>query len=115
MYVTTEERLVEMRSGLHGDFAAQLAETYGVADSSNRQRLLEAFPKPFNNFASLVPTQDRMQLQRAEFDALDKLIEEDRRLKMTAVVDDDYPWVRGHYERALTEFLAACKANGRSV
>jgi hypothetical protein len=51
--------------------------------------------------------------QNAEFDALDALTEQWRRLKMTTVVDDDYPAVRRDYEVALRCFLDACVVNGR--
>ena len=56
---------------------------------------------------------DKIALMRAEFDAADKLTEQLRRLNMTAVVDDHYPEVRHDYESALTNFIAAMKANGR--
>lgn len=58
---------------------------------------------------------DRMALQSAEFDAMEKLADAWRSLTMTAIVDDDYPRVRHQYEGALTAFLTACKANGREV
>lgn len=56
---------------------------------------------------------DRMKTQRAEFDALDALIQANRALDVTAVVDDDYPEVRHVWEGALATFVAAMKANGR--
>lgn len=56
-----------------------------------------------------------MALQNAEFAAMRELAEQWERHTMTAVVDDDYPSVRAGYERALTAFLAACKANGRTM
>lgn len=56
-----------------------------------------------------------MDAQSAEFDAMQKLAEAWRSLTLTAVVDDDYPRVRHHYESALGVFLKACKANGRNV
>lgn len=55
----------------------------------------------------------RIKTQNNEFDALDLLVDEYRRLKLTAVVDDDYPSVRYDYECALRKFLSAAKANGR--
>lgn len=58
---------------------------------------------------------DRIALQNAEFSAMDDLAEQWRRLSLTAVVDDDYPAVRFEYEGALQSFLAACKANGRTM
>jgi hypothetical protein len=57
--------------------------------------------------------QDRMQTQRAEFDAMDNLAKAWRSLSMTAVVDDDYPSVRHSYESALAAFEKAMKENGR--
>jgi hypothetical protein len=53
--------------------------------------------------------------QNVEFDAMDRLAKEWRRLQLTAVVDDDYPEVRHDYEGACRDFLAACKANGRAI
>lgn len=61
------------------------------------------------------PTLDSVALQSEEFRALEELERQDRRLRMTAVVDDDYPEVRHAYEGALRAFLHACKANGRSM
>ena len=58
---------------------------------------------------------DRIALQNKEFDALDKLAKQWRRLQMTPVVDDDYPEVRHDYEGALSTFLTACKKNGRKA
>lgn len=55
----------------------------------------------------------RVKLQRAEFDAADKLASALRAHNMTAVVDDDYPEVRHRYESALATLVAAMKANGR--
>lgn len=54
---------------------------------------------------------DRIQLQNDEFNALDRLGEAWRRLKQTAVVDDDYPEMRHRYEAALRDFIAALRAN----
>jgi hypothetical protein len=61
------------------------------------------------------PMEERMKLQRAEFDAADNLANAIRAHGMTPVVDDDYPEVRQRYEDALREFLSACKANGRTM
>lgn len=55
----------------------------------------------------------RMAYQTAEFDAVERLSEQYRRLTLTAVVDDDYPAVRHDYERALKAMLEACAYNGR--
>jgi hypothetical protein len=52
---------------------------------------------------------DRLELQRLEFDALDRLMVAYNR--MPPVVDDDYPEARHRYEGALTDFLTACKNN----
>lgn len=57
---------------------------------------------------------DRMVLQNAEFDALERLMATTNGLFQTAVVDDDYPEMRHRYEGALHDFLQACKANGRN-
>lgn len=56
---------------------------------------------------------DRMQLQSDEFDAVEKLSEQYRRITCTPVVDDDYPAVRNDYEFALSQLIAALRANGR--
>lgn len=55
----------------------------------------------------------RMELQCAEFDAMDVLAKAYGSLQLTPIVDDDYPAVRHRYEGALRTFLSACKANGR--
>ena len=55
----------------------------------------------------------QMKLQNAEFDAAARFGETLRAHNMTAVVDDDYPEVRHHYESALADLLRAMKANGR--
>lgn len=62
-----------------------------------------------------IPTEDRMKLQRAEFDAADELANAIRAHGMTPVVDDDYPEVRHRYEGALQTFLRAIRANGRKL
>lgn len=55
----------------------------------------------------------RIDLQNAEFDALEKLIEKYKTLCTVAVVDDDYPEYRHYYESALKTFIDALRANGR--
>lgn len=57
----------------------------------------------------------KMKLQNAEFDAVSKLTVEWRRLQMTAVVDDDYPYIRSGYEGAVHAFLKASQDNGRTM
>lgn len=56
---------------------------------------------------------DKMALQGAEFEAVNRLATEWRVLQMTPPVDDDYPYIRSGYERAVQGFLKACQANGR--
>jgi hypothetical protein len=56
---------------------------------------------------------DRIALQNAEFDALNKLIEKYQTLCTIAVVDDDYPEFRHYYEGALKNFIDALRKNGR--
>lgn len=56
---------------------------------------------------------DRIILQNAEFEAVNNLAVEWRRLQMTAVVDDEYAYVRSGYEGAMDRFLKATRANGR--
>lgn len=51
--------------------------------------------------------------QANEFDAMARLAKAYKNLP--AIVDDDYPECRHKYESAVKDFLAACKANGRSV
>lgn len=60
-------------------------------------------------------TTDRIDLQNREFDAVEELSKQWKRLQMTPPVDDDYPAVRHDYEGALRGFLAAAKANGRTM
>lgn len=60
------------------------------------------------------PPLTRFELQTAEFDAVAELSNQYRWLCATPIVDDDYPAVRHRYEGALTTFLRACAANGRS-
>lgn len=56
---------------------------------------------------------DPMELQRAEFNAVDELTKQWRRLQLTAIVDDDYPVVRYDYESALHSLIEALNDNGR--
>lgn len=53
----------------------------------------------------------RIEIQRAEFDAVVRLIETYRR--QPAIVDNDYPEWRHDYEGSINELLRACVANGR--
>jgi hypothetical protein len=55
--------------------------------------------------------EERMGLQKAEFDALDDLIRAYK--NMPAVVDDDYRMMRHYYETALTNFIGALNNNRR--
>lgn len=57
--------------------------------------------------------QQRIAYQNGEFDAVEKLAEQYRRLSLTPVVDDYYPSVRQDYENALKVPLEACAYNGR--
>lgn len=59
--------------------------------------------------------EQRMKTQNDEFDAVDRLAKKWKLLQSTPVVDDDYPEVRHYYEGAVRDFLAACKANGRTM
>lgn len=54
---------------------------------------------------------DSLTRQRDEFDALSKLIVHYNNLP--AVVDDDYPEMRHHYESAMKDFVKALRDNGR--
>lgn len=56
---------------------------------------------------------DRIELQNKEFDAVSELAKQYRRIVMTAIVDDDYPEVRHQYESAARALLRAFVANGR--
>lgn len=61
----------------------------------------------------IVKADDRIGLQNLEFDAVDELMVQWRRLSMTAVVEDDYPAVRHDYEGALSNLVRMMQANGR--
>lgn len=54
---------------------------------------------------------ERMRLQKAEFDAVSELVKQYRRITLTAVVDNDYPSVRWDYDHALEEVLKAVMMN----
>jgi hypothetical protein len=56
-----------------------------------------------------------METQSAEFDAVLKLCEAHYAITLTAIVDDDYPMVRGRYESAMMDLLRALKKNGRTL
>lgn len=58
---------------------------------------------------------DKFKLQTAEFDAMAHLAEQYRRLTLTPIVDDDYPWVRFEYDKAVRIFIEACAANGHKM
>jgi len=51
--------------------------------------------------------------QSEEFDAVDALSKEYGRIKVTAIVDDDYPSVRSDYEYALMKLIDALRKNLR--
>ena len=54
---------------------------------------------------------DKMETQKAEFDAAAALTKAYRDITMTPIVDDDYPEVRHRYEGALHRFLRAVNEN----
>ncbi len=56
---------------------------------------------------------NKMELQSAEFDAVNQLGVAYRRLTMTPVVDDDYPEMRHYYESALNNLITALRKNKR--
>lgn len=53
----------------------------------------------------------RLNLQTAEFIALEALIVQNRRLSMIAIVDDDYPAAREEWELVMHHFLQAVVKN----
>jgi cation diffusion facilitator CzcD-associated flavoprotein CzcO len=65
-----------------------------------------------NRRASLM---NKMEAQKKEFDAVEKLAERYRAITTTPIVDDDYPEVRFYYERAVRDVIDAFRTNGRSV
>lgn len=54
-----------------------------------------------------------IDLQNEEFDAVAELSKEYRRIRLTPIVDDDYPEVRYAYERAIRSLIYALRENGR--
>lgn len=58
---------------------------------------------------------DRIELQTDEFSAADELARQIKRIRQTAVVDDDWPWVKHDYDRAADAFARAALANGRNT
>lgn len=62
---------------------------------------------------SIIDNSTALDRQNVEFDALTHLAAEWGNLKSVAVVDDDYPRARHHYESALKTFIAALETNGR--
>ncbi len=56
---------------------------------------------------------DGIAKQNVEFDAVDALAKQWRRIQMTPVVDDDYPEVRHGYESAMRTLIDAIRKNGR--
>jgi NTP pyrophosphatase (non-canonical NTP hydrolase) len=58
-------------------------------------------------------TAERMDNQNSEFDAVQRLAEQYRRISLTPVVDDDYPSVRHDYESAMRELIKSLRRNGR--
>lgn len=56
---------------------------------------------------------DRIALQNKEFEAMEELAKQWRRLQMTPPVDDDYEQVRFEYDQARRSFNDAQRANAR--
>lgn len=56
---------------------------------------------------------DAIDRQNAEFEAVDELAKQWRRLQMTPVVDDDYPEIRFEYEQAMRSLIKTIRVNGR--
>jgi hypothetical protein len=54
-----------------------------------------------------------IESQNVEFNAVNELAKQWRRIQLTPVVDDDYPEVRHDYESAMRSFIEAIRANGR--
>jgi hypothetical protein len=66
-------------------------------------------PKPF------AWDRDAIDRQNREFDAVNGLAHQWRRLTLTPVVDDDYPEVRFCYEQAMRSLLDALRINRPDV
>lgn len=62
---------------------------------------------------SIIDNSTAIDRQNVEFDALTHLAAEWTNLSRVAVVDDNYPRARHHYESALKTFIAALETNGR--
>ena len=58
---------------------------------------------------------DKMTTQGDEFEAVDRLAQQWKRIQLTPVVDNDYPAVRHDYDSAVQAAIRAFKANGRSM
>jgi hypothetical protein len=54
---------------------------------------------------------DDFEKQSQEFESMEELAEQWRKLQMTAIVDDDYPEIRDQWELALAHFLRAVFEN----
>jgi hypothetical protein len=57
----------------------------------------------------------KIEAQNKEFDAVNALSVQWRRIQMTPVVDNDYPAVRFDYERAVTNLIEAFRNNRRTL
>lgn len=55
----------------------------------------------------------RIAAQNVEFEAVQRLSKQYRRITLTAPVDNDYPEVRHGYESAIQQLIAALRLNGR--
>lgn len=56
---------------------------------------------------------DAIDRQNVEFEAVDELAKQWRRLQMTPIVDDDYPEIRFEYEQAMQSLIEALRVNRR--
>lgn len=56
---------------------------------------------------------DRIATQNTEFDAVDNLAKQWRRIQLTPVVDDDSSEVHHDYESAVRALIEAFKGNNR--
>lgn len=61
----------------------------------------------------MAESRDEIRLQNQEFEALTALARQWERLRLTPVVDDDYPQIRHEYESALRVFVGAYNTNRR--